>query len=247
MVLYSKDWRNRQARILIWWRNNIRWKSSHGVNPCCHDCNHIRKRDSELKSIAKSLFGITFATIYRLVAESAWIKSKWTRCPKCHKLVARPIAAGCCKECNRALWHAKMKDPLFVIFNRNRSLRLHEKIRQCPRLKQKRYEQWRAWYDAKKMAGTHLDHKHRRKAMESNARISGEVITRPKAGMCHYCKKKIAGKKLHLDHVVPLSRGGAHASYNIVVACSECNIRKHAKMPNLWTPNGQLEMVLNHV
>lgn len=41
---------------------------------------------------------------------------------------------------------------------------------------------------------------------------------------CAYCGKK---KKLTMDHVVPLIRGGRHDKTNIVPACVNCNAQKH--------------------
>ena len=45
---------------------------------------------------------------------------------------------------------------------------------------------------------------------------------------CKYC----GGSNLRLtqDHVVPLSRGGAHTRSNIVPACNSCNSRKKDKL-----------------
>tara|TARA_Y100001958_G_C21223269_1_gene548635 strand:- start:49 stop:567 length:519 start_codon:yes stop_codon:yes gene_type:complete len=43
---------------------------------------------------------------------------------------------------------------------------------------------------------------------------------------CQYCCKIFAEKKLTLDHVIPLSRGGAHNWTNVVTACSKCNNKK---------------------
>lgn len=40
---------------------------------------------------------------------------------------------------------------------------------------------------------------------------------------CAYCGKR---RKLEQDHVVALSRGGAHAASNIKPACKPCNSRK---------------------
>ncbi len=44
---------------------------------------------------------------------------------------------------------------------------------------------------------------------------------------CAYCLR--TDRKLTQDHVVPLSKGGAHADGNIVPACKSCNSSKGAK------------------
>lgn len=46
---------------------------------------------------------------------------------------------------------------------------------------------------------------------------------------CQYCCKKFAEKKLTIDHVTPLSRGGLHTWDNVVAACSACNNKKGNK------------------
>jgi 5-methylcytosine-specific restriction endonuclease McrA len=54
---------------------------------------------------------------------------------------------------------------------------------------------------------------------------------------CFYCPNELAESSMHLDHQVPLSRGGAHAPVNIVPACESCNTRKSTKTPDeflLW-------------
>jgi 5-methylcytosine-specific restriction endonuclease McrA len=47
---------------------------------------------------------------------------------------------------------------------------------------------------------------------------------------CAYCN----GVATHLDHVHPLSRGGADAEHNIVPACARCNLSKGAKTLAEW-------------
>lgn len=44
---------------------------------------------------------------------------------------------------------------------------------------------------------------------------------------CAYCQRK--PRKLTMDHVVPLAKGGTHTDDNIVPACFDCNRRKHVK------------------
>jgi 5-methylcytosine-specific restriction endonuclease McrA len=52
-------------------------------------------------------------------------------------------------------------------------------------------------------------------------------------GRCYWCRTKVRGS-YHVDHVVPLSRGGSNGPENIVIACPTCNMQKHAKHPMDW-------------
>jgi 5-methylcytosine-specific restriction endonuclease McrA len=47
---------------------------------------------------------------------------------------------------------------------------------------------------------------------------------------CPICRKPLRGK-YHIDHVVPLARGGQHEALNIQILCPTCNVRKSAKDP----------------
>lgn len=47
---------------------------------------------------------------------------------------------------------------------------------------------------------------------------------------CFYCRISLIGsKKLVMEHMTPLSRGGKHELENVVPACSLCNSRKFTK------------------
>ncbi len=50
--------------------------------------------------------------------------------------------------------------------------------------------------------------------------------------VCTYC----GGPHQHIDHVVPLSRGGGETVGNLVPACSPCNLSKGARLPCEWRP-----------
>ncbi len=76
---------------------------------------------------------------------------------------------------------------------------------------------------------------HRRRAYERNnggTHVSADIQQQYKnqRGKCYYCKKKV-GKTYHVDHVIPLSKGGSNGPENIVIACPRCNLRKNA---NIW-------------
>lgn len=46
-------------------------------------------------------------------------------------------------------------------------------------------------------------------------------------GLCGYCSAPWE----HLDHYIPLARGGRHTIANLVPACAACNLSKGAKLP----------------
>jgi 5-methylcytosine-specific restriction endonuclease McrA len=47
---------------------------------------------------------------------------------------------------------------------------------------------------------------------------------------CVVCLVSIK-KKYHLDHIVPLAKGGTHTRENVQLLCPSCNVRKSAKDP----------------
>ena len=46
---------------------------------------------------------------------------------------------------------------------------------------------------------------------------------------CVYCNSKM--KRLTMDHITPLSKGGSHTASNIVPACKICNSKKYNRAP----------------
>lgn len=53
------------------------------------------------------------------------------------------------------------------------------------------------------------------------------IVYQMHGGMCGICKKFIDGN-FHVDHVIPLSKGGMHGYVNVQPAHPECNLRKGA-------------------
>ena len=51
-------------------------------------------------------------------------------------------------------------------------------------------------------------------------------------GICYYCGKLIYSsldKERHIDHKLPISRGGSNDISNIALTCARCNLSKHTK------------------
>jgi 5-methylcytosine-specific restriction endonuclease McrA len=74
--------------------------------------------------------------------------------------------------------------------------------------------------------------KAQRRAVERSGLTGRELLAwkRTQDKVCHWCGKKCA-KRFHVDHYVPLSKGGLHVIENLVIACVTCNLGKHAKDP----------------
>jgi 5-methylcytosine-specific restriction endonuclease McrA len=51
---------------------------------------------------------------------------------------------------------------------------------------------------------------------------------------CPYCGEDMASNDKTLDHVWPLSLGGAHSITNVLVCCNRCNSRKCDLLPDEW-------------
>ncbi len=48
-------------------------------------------------------------------------------------------------------------------------------------------------------------------------------------GMCYYCQGDLGVLGKHVEHMVPLSRGGLHDISNLCLACPDCNLSKGIK------------------
>lgn len=58
------------------------------------------------------------------------------------------------------------------------------------------------------------------------------VVFQRDKGICGICMKHVdINSKWHIDHVIPIARGGVHSYANVQLAHALCNLSKHAKMP----------------
>lgn len=88
-------------------------------------------------------------------------------------------------------------------------------------------------------------HRRRARSMETGGTYTAADIEKIKSSqtnnrgrlICWWCEKPISGK-YHIDHRIPLARGGSNNPGNLVLSCPECNLSKHTKLPHEW--NGRL-------
>lgn len=104
--------------------------------------------------------------------------------------------------------------------------------RYMARSKEKRARYGRLWRQLCHMKN--VDKENRRRARIRDVEIRpferADVIKRD--GMtCYICGQDLALDEVTLDHLIPISRGGAHAAENLAVCCQPCNSRKRDRLP----------------
>lgn len=82
--------------------------------------------------------------------------------------------------------------------------------------------------------------KNTRRALKSST--SDNTVTKDylttlfavQANKCFYCSTELTLTEpgsVHLEHYIPLSKGGIHSCGNVVWSCSSCNLLKHNTVP----------------
>jgi 5-methylcytosine-specific restriction endonuclease McrA len=63
---------------------------------------------------------------------------------------------------------------------------------------------------------------------------------------CAYCDTPLTPDNTHIEHIQPLSKGGAHSIDNVVLACKNCNLSKGAKTLDQWLADTGYTLTINH-
>jgi len=123
------------------------------------------------------------------------------------------------------IYREKNKDTLLI---KKREYYLNNK--ESINIKAKKYRDTESGKIAVKNAGV------RRRLIKSKGDLTTSEIKviLGKTTKCYWCNKKLnknIDNGYHIDHYVPLSKGGQHTKNNIVISCPTCNLRKNAKDP----------------
>ena len=82
-----------------------------------------------------------------------------------------------------------------------------------------------------------VERKHRRRLRENNqlghvTRGIKRIRLEQQGYKCPVCQKGIDYKEAHLEHIIPLAKGGPHDDNNLRVTCKTCNLEKGTKVKN---------------
>lgn len=105
---------------------------------------------------------------------------------------------------------------------------------------------WQNWYAANRLrviarasTATKIRRARKRNAQGTHTAADIQAQYERQKGRCYYCDTKV-GNTYHIDHVIPLSRGGSDSHENLVIACPPCNLSKGDKLPHEWVQGGRL-------
>ncbi len=81
------------------------------------------------------------------------------------------------------------------------------------------------------------NHKRRARLLAAPGSYTSKDIKRQykvQRGRCWWDTEHSLEDGYHIDHLIPISRGGHNGPSNIVLTCPFCNLSKHNKLPDEW-------------
>ena len=74
-------------------------------------------------------------------------------------------------------------------------------------------------------------HKRRQKYQQGDTTTKQLLELKENSTKCYWCNCNLKNIKIHIDHYIPLSKGGTHTISNLVISCATCNLIKKDKDP----------------
>lgn len=99
--------------------------------------------------------------------------------------------------------------------------------------KEKRYLQKKEYRKTERFKISRRNSENKRRQIYKDGNLSTDQLEHlyQTTTKCYWCNEKLIKGNVHLDHYMPLSKGGTHTIDNIVLTCSSCNFKKNAKDP----------------
>lgn len=77
----------------------------------------------------------------------------------------------------------------------------------------------------------HHDRRLKTKKAKNSLKPKEWLTIRNTSPICPMCGRFVGCEDLTIDHIIPLSKGGAHKAENIQALCFNCNSSKHTTIP----------------
>lgn len=90
------------------------------------------------------------------------------------------------------------------------------------------------WRKAHPEAKSEAEHRRRARKLSCVGSVSAgirKILAKRQRNRCIACGADLRQSGSHLDHIIPLARGGPHDDANLQLLCPSCNTRKRADDP----------------
>lgn len=166
----------------------------------------------------------------------------------------RQTSNGCCIVCMQSRTQHWRQAQTGHIKSYNKGYKRHYRIRNAEKLREKKADYYKAnkskiadrtrkYVEKNRTAVYARGHNRRAKARNSLGRFTKDDIAfleKKQKSRCAECRCDIS-KKRHIDHIMPIARGGSNDRRNLQLLCPSCNCKKGAKDPIEWAQqNGRL-------
>jgi 5-methylcytosine-specific restriction endonuclease McrA len=135
-------------------------------------------------------------------------------------------------EINGELERAQMRD-----YAKNHSKKAVERMREWKINNPKKLAEHNHKYhmNHKEQGRVNVTNRQARLAKAQGKHTAGDVLRlfKEQGGKCAYCGIELI-EKYHVDHIIPISRGGSNYPSNLAISCQFCNESKGAKLLEEW-------------
>lgn len=85
--------------------------------------------------------------------------------------------------------------------------------------------------DLKNRAISRVANREALKRSPDSDKVDRSIVFDRDNGTCYLCESQVDPDDWHMDHVVPISKGGPHTYDNVRVTHPNCNLRKSDRLP----------------
>ena len=142
-----------------------------------------------------------------------------------------------CRECdsvNKKKWYLANKVRALAKAERWRTdnPERYLEIQKAHKIKYKEQysEYYKDWASRNRDKVNLKKHRYYARRRQQLGEVSPDIVDRllvEQSGRCLYCNREL--QEYHLEHMIPVSRGGMHDDINLCLSCPSCNYRKKDK------------------
>ncbi len=159
----------------------------------------------------------------RMLADPEWAEQ---RREKNRQYAARPDVIA---KKNAVAKRKRAEDPEWA--ERARLIERRSSQRPAAREAHRLYEQtWRA-ANLERERIRHASNQAKRRTQLRGGHgefVDRAVVYGRDGGKCHICSRPVSRLNFHIDHLIPVSKGGGHTYNNVAIAHPRCNIKRGA-------------------